>query len=164
MSLRVLKVPLRSVYDMIYSYFIHKLTTTLAKNHSQIVIEDLNVSGLIKNGKLSKAIADSDFYEFRRQLTYKTQLYGSKLIIADRFFPSSKLCPKCGHRKDKLPLSVRVYQCDNDNCDWIADRDMSASLNLLGLAEPKVMPGSKQEPTLFDEAGTRSKTVLSNIV
>ena len=116
--------------------FIHKLTTTLAKNHSQIVIEDLNVSGLIKNGKLSKAIADSGFFEFRRQLTYKTQLYGSKLIIADRFFPSSKLCPQCGHKKDKLPLSVRVYQCDNQNCDWIADRDYSASLNLLGLAEP----------------------------
>ena len=148
----------------IRSDFLHKFTTTLAKNHSQIVIEDLNISGLIKNGKLSKAIADSGFYEFRRQLTYKTELYGSKLIIADRFFPSSKLCPKCGQKKDKLPLSVRVYQCDNHNCDWIADRDYSASLNLLGLAEPDVMPVEKQEPTLFDEAGTRSKTVLSNIV
>ena len=70
------------------------------------------------------------FYEFRRQLTYKTELYGSKLIIADRFFPSSKLCPQCRHKKDKLPLSVRVYQCDNHNCDPIADRDYSASLNL----------------------------------
>ncbi len=142
--------------------FLHKFTTTLAKNHSQIVIENLNISGLIKNCKLSKAIADSGFYEFRRQLTYKTELYGSKLIIADRFFPSSKLCPKCGHKKDKLPLSVRVYQCNQ--CDWIADRDYSASLNLLGLAEPDFTPVEKQEPTLFDEAGTRSKTVLSNIV
>ena len=121
--------------------FIHKLTTKLAKNHSQIVIEDLNVSGLMKNRKLSKAIGDSSFYEFRRQLTYKTELYGSKLIIADRFFPSSKLCPKCGHKKDKLPLSVRVYQCEN--CDWVADRDYSASLNLLGLAEPDVKPVEK---------------------
>ncbi|MDJ0746748.1 MAG: RNA-guided endonuclease TnpB family protein [Xenococcaceae cyanobacterium MO_167.B27] len=106
--------------------FIHKLTTTLAKNHRQIVIEDLNVKGLMKNGKLSKAIADSGFYEFRRQLTYKTELYGSKLVIADRFFSSSKLCPKCGHLKDKLPLPQRVYQFDNHNCDWIADRDYSA--------------------------------------
>ncbi|ELS03568.1 hypothetical protein Xen7305DRAFT_00032920 [Xenococcus sp. PCC 7305] len=57
---------------------------------------------------------------------------------------------------------MRVYRCDS--CDWIADRDYSASLNLLGLAEPDVMPVEKQEPTLFDEAGTRSKTVLSNIV
>ena len=146
----------------IRSDFIHKLTTKLAKNHSQIVIEDLNISGLMKNGKLSKAIADSGFYEFRRQLTYKTELYGSQLIVADRFFASSKLCPKCGQKKDKLPLNIRVYQCDN--CDWIADRDYSASLNLLGLAEPDVMPVEKQEPTLFDEAGTTSKTVLSNIV
>lgn len=122
----------------IRSDFIHKLTTNLAKNHSKIVIEDLNVSGLMKNTKLSKAIADSGFYEFRRQLTYKTELYGSKLIIADRFFPSSKLCPKCGCKKDKLPLSVRVYQCDNHDCDWVADRDYSAAINLLGLAEPEV--------------------------
>ena len=123
--------------------FLHKLTTQLAKNHSEIVIEDLNVSGLMSNGKLAKAIGDSGFYEFRRQLTYKTQLYGSKLIIADRFFPSSKLCPKCGQKKDKLPLSVRVYQCENPDCDWVADRDYSASLNLLGLAEPDVMPVEK---------------------
>ncbi len=147
----------------IRSDFIHKLTTFLAKNHSHIVIENLNISGLLKNGKLSKAIADSGFYEFRRQLTYKTELYGSKLIVADRFFPSSKLCPKCGHKKAQLPLSVsvRVYQCDN--CDWIADRDYSASLNLLGLAEPDVMPVEKQEPTLFDEAGTKNQA-MSNIV
>lgn len=144
----------------IRSDFIHKFTTHLAKNHSQIVIEDLNISGLIKNGKLSKAIADSGFSEFRRQLSYKTELYGSKLIIAERFFASSKLCPKCGHQKDKLPLSVRVYQCDNDNCDWIADRDYSASLNLLGLAEPDVMPVEKQEPTLFDEVGTKDQPKL----
>lgn len=144
----------------IRSDFIHKLTTRLAKNHSQIVIEDLNISGLMKNGKLSKAISNSGFYKFRQQLTYKTKLYGSELIVADRFFPSSKLCPKCGHKKDKLPLNIRVYECDN--CNWIADRDMSASLNLLGLAEPNVMPVEKQEPTLFDEAGTKNKTIMSN--
>ena len=89
------------------------MLTNLAKNHSKIVIENLNVSALMKNGNLSKAIADSRFYEFRRQLTYKTELYGSELIVADRFFPISKLCPKCGHKKDKLPLSLRVYQCEN---------------------------------------------------
>ena len=150
----------------IRSDFLHKLTTRLAKNHSQIVIEDLNISGLIKNGKLSKAIADSGFYEFRRQLLYKTELYGSELIIADRFFASSKLCPKCKHKKDKLPLNVRVYQCDNNNCDWVADRDYSASLSLLGLAEPDVstqvetMPVEKQEPTLFEEAGTKDQSRL----
>lgn len=71
---------------------LHKLTTYLAKNHGEIVIEDLNVSGMLKNSKLAKAIADMGFFEFRRQLEYKCQLYGSKLIIADRFFPSSKTC------------------------------------------------------------------------
>ena len=67
---------------------IHKLTTYLAKNHSQIVIEDLNVSAMLKNGKLAKAIADMGFYEFRRQLEYKCKLYGSELTISDRWFPS----------------------------------------------------------------------------
>ena len=146
----------------IRSDFLHKLTTRLAKNHSQIVIEDLNISGLIKNGKLSKAIADSGFYEFRRQLTYKTLLYGSELIVANRFFASSKLCPKCGYKKDKLPLSMRVYHCDNDNCDWIADRDLSASLNLLGLAKPDVMPVEVKTPKSIDEAGTKNETILNN--
>ncbi len=117
--------------------FIHKLTSRLAKNHSEIVIENLNVAGMIKNKKLAKAIADSGFFEFKRQLTYKTQLYGSELVLADRFFPSSKLCPCCGNKKEQLPLSMRVYDCEN--CDWIADRDYSASLNLLGLVRPDVM-------------------------
>ena len=70
---------------------LHKLTTYLTKNHSQICIEDLNVSGMLANHKLAKSIADMGFFEFRRQLDYKCQLYGSELIIADRFFPSSKL-------------------------------------------------------------------------
>ncbi len=137
--------------------FIHKLTTRLAKNHSEIVIENLNVAGMIKNRKLAKAIADSGFYEFKRQLTYKTQLYGSKLVLADRFFPSSKLCPCCGHKKEQLPLSMRVYDCEN--CDWVADRDYSASLNLLGLVRPDVMPVETKTPKSVDEAGTEVDSI-----
>ena len=149
----------------IRSDFLHKLTTRLAKNHSHCVIEDLCVSGLIRNRKLSKAISDSGWGEFRRQLEYKTVLYGSELIIADRFFASSKLCPKCGHFKDKLPLNVRVYDCDNSSCTWKADRDYSAAvnlLNLLGVANPDVMPVEKQEPTLFDEPGTNNQQERDN--
>ncbi|MEM6404161.1 MAG: zinc ribbon domain-containing protein [Cyanobacteria bacterium P01_D01_bin.116] len=71
--------------------------------------------------------------------------------------------PKCGHKKLELPLSMRVYQCDNHNCDWVADRDYSAAINLLGFAEPEFMSVEKQEPTLFDEAGTK-KQAMSNIV
>ena len=149
----------------IRSDFLHKLTTRLAKNHSHCVIEDLCVSGLIKNRKLSTAIADSGWGEFRRQLEYKSKLYGSELIVAGRFFASSKLCPKCGHKKDKLPLNVRVYRCDNDSCDWVADRDYTAAinlLNLLGVANPDVMPVEKQEPTLFVEAGPNNQQEKEN--
>jgi putative transposase len=73
---------------------IHKLTTYLAKNHSQIIIENLNVQGMMKNRHLSQPLSDSSFSEFRRQLEYKTKWYGSKLIVAPRFFPSSKRCSK----------------------------------------------------------------------
>jgi putative transposase len=107
---------------------LHKLTTYLAKNHDQIVIEDLNVSGMMANHKLAKSIADMGFFEFRRQLDYKCQLYGSELVIADRFFPSSKLCSNCGVKKESLSLEERVYQCDV--CYFVADRDLNASLNL----------------------------------
>jgi len=107
---------------------LHKLTTHLAKNHGKIVIEDLNVSGMLKNTKLAKAIADVGFYEFRRQLTYKCEWYGSELVIVDRFFPSSKLCSNCGSKKDKLELSERTYQCGS--CGVSLSRDFNAALNL----------------------------------
>lgn len=131
--------------------FIHKLTTKLAKNHSKVVIENLNVSGMVQNGKLSKAISDSGFYEFRRQLEYKTQLYGSELVLASRWFPSSKTCFKCQQVKDKLPLSVRVFDCV---CGWCCDRDLNASYNLVRLVQSEFTPVDKKEPTPLIEAGS----------
>ncbi len=107
---------------------LHKLTTYLAKNHSKIVIEDLNVSGMLKNSKLAKAIADMGFYEFRRQLEYKCKLYGSELIIVDRWFPSSKTCSNCGWHNKELTLSDRTFECQQ--CLISIDRDWNASLNL----------------------------------
>ncbi len=107
---------------------LHKLTTYLAKNHSRIGVEDLNVSGMIANHKLSKAITDMGFYEFRRQLTYKCQLYGSQLVIVDRWFPSSKTCSNCGTKKETLTLEQRVFQCGY--CGFEIDRDLNASINL----------------------------------
>ncbi|EKD11714.1 transposase IS605 OrfB family [Arthrospira platensis C1] len=106
---------------------IHKITTFLAKNHSQVVIEDLNVSGMLKNHGLAGSIADASFYEFRRQLGYKAERYGSKLIIADRFYPSSQLCSNCGYRQ-KMPLVRRTFECPN--CGLKIDRDLNASINL----------------------------------
>ena len=107
---------------------LHKLTTYLAKNHSQIVIEDLNVSGMMANHKLAQAIGDMGFYEFRRQLEYKCELYGSELVIADRWFASSKTCSGCGTKKEKLSLSERVFKCNC--CGLKIDRDLNAAINL----------------------------------
>ncbi|NEP79601.1 MAG: IS200/IS605 family element transposase accessory protein TnpB [Okeania sp. SIO3B3] len=107
---------------------LHKLTTYLAKSHSQIVIEDLNVSGMMANHKLAKAVGDMGFYEFRRQLEYKCELYGSELIIVDRWFPSSKTCSRCGTVKESLLLSERVFHCEH--CNFSCDRDLNAALNL----------------------------------
>ncbi|NEN88353.1 MAG: IS200/IS605 family element transposase accessory protein TnpB [Okeania sp. SIO3H1] len=106
---------------------LHKLTSWLAKNHSTIVIEDLNVSGMLKNHKLASAIADCGFYEFKRQLTYKCEWYGSKLVIADRFYPSSQICSNCGHQQ-KMPLNLRTYECSQ--CGFETDRDFNAAVNL----------------------------------
>ncbi len=107
---------------------LHKLTTLLAKNHGTIVIEDLNVSGMLANHKLAKAIADMSFFEFRRQLTYKCELYGSKLVVVDRWFPSSKTCSNCGTKKQTLTLNERVFECGH--CGFKIDRDLNAAINL----------------------------------
>ena len=100
----------------------------MAKNHSQIVIEDHYVSGMMANHKLAKAIADMGFYEFRRQLEYKCELYGSKLTIVDRWFPSSKTCSRCGTVKESLLLSERVFEWEH--CNFSCERDLNAALNL----------------------------------
>ena len=106
---------------------LHKITTWLTKNHSEIIIEDLNISGMLKNHRLASAIADCGFYEFKRQLEYKADWYGSTIIKVDRFYPSSQLCSCCNHRQ-KMPLSKRTFKCGN--CGMEIDRDLNASVNL----------------------------------
>jgi putative transposase len=94
-----LKHPILSFYQSLIIFrrcLLHKLTTDLTKNHSRICLEDLKVSGMMANHKLAKSIADMGFREFRRQLDYKCQLYGSELLVVDRWFPSSKTCSNCG--------------------------------------------------------------------
>ena len=108
---------------------LHKLTSYLTQNHSKILIEDLCVSGMLKNKRISRAIADVGFYEFRRQLKYKCEWYGCELIIAPRFYPSSKRCSGCGHVKKDLELSKRVYVCER--CGLEIDRDLNAAKNLV---------------------------------
>jgi len=107
---------------------LHQTTSEIIKRKpSFICIEDLNVSGMMKNKHLSKAIQQQGFYEFRRQIEYKSARNNIPVIIADRFFPSSKLCSCCGEIKKDLKLSDRIYKCD---CGNIIDRDYQASLNL----------------------------------
>ena len=111
---------------------LHKLTTYLAKNHGTVVIEDLNVSGMMANRKLAKAVQDMGFYEFKRQLSYKSELYSSHVLLADRWFPSSKTCSNCGQKKESLSLSERTFNCGS--CGFTLDRDLNAAINLADLA------------------------------
>lgn len=109
--------------------YIHQVTTEIVKNKpSRIVLEDLNIKGLLKNRHLSKSVSDSKLYEFRRQIEYKSELYGIEVMIADRFYPSSKTCHVCGNVKKDLKLSDRVYRCVE--CGLEVDRDINASINL----------------------------------
>lgn len=108
---------------------IHQATTMLVKTKpAKIVIECLNVLGMLKNRKLSRAISEAGFYEFARQIEYKCKLYGIDFVKADKFFPSSKLCSKCGCKKDNLKLSERTYHCEH--CGNVIDRDLNAAINL----------------------------------
>jgi len=124
---------------------LHKATTALAKAKSVIVVEDLHVAGLVQNRRLARAIADQGWGEFHRQLGYKTGWYGSRLVVAPRFFPSSKRCSGCGKVRAVLPLEVRVFCCQA--CGLVLDRDLNAARNLaqLGHGEGGWVAGSSPE-------------------
>lgn len=107
---------------------IHQATSRLAKTKSAVMLEALNVSGMLKNHHLAQAIADVGLYEFRRQMMYKGEWYGCTVKIADRFYPSSKRCSGCGQVKSSLPLRERDYRCEC--CGRVIDRDLNAALNL----------------------------------
>lgn len=108
--------------------YLHQTSAKIVKREpSFICIEDLNVSGMMKNKHLSKAVQQQGFYEFRRQIEYKSVWNNIPVVIADRFFPSSKLCSCCGNVKKDLKLSDRIYKCE---CGNVIDRDYQAALNL----------------------------------
>ena len=108
--------------------YLHQTTTEIVKTKpSFIVLEDLNVKGMMKNKHLSKSVQQQCFGEFRRQIEYKSAWNNIQVIIADRFFPSSKLCSYCGNIKKDLKLSDRIYRCE---CGNVIDRDYQAALNL----------------------------------
>ncbi|TVZ02369.1 transposase [Trebonia kvetii] len=114
--------------------FLHRTSARLVRDHDVIVIEDLNVSGMVRNRSLAKAISDCGWGEFRRQLEYKAARAGRQLIVIDRFYPSSKTCSACGHLLAELSLSARAWVCPS--CGTRHDRDVNAAKNILaaGLA------------------------------
>jgi putative transposase len=118
---------------------LHKLTTDLATQHHTIVVEQLNLSGLVRNRRLARVLSDARLAELRRQLTYKTTWYGSRLIVADPFYPSSKTCSGCGWVKAKLTLAERTFSCEA--CGRRLDRDLNAARNLAKLAHHVAQSG-----------------------
>jgi len=148
---------------------LHQATSLLAKTRSAVVLEDLNVGGMMKDHRLAQAIADVGLYEFRRQMSYKGEWYGCEVLFADRFYPSSKRCSRCGNVKAELDLSERVYECDI--CHLILDRDLNAALNLerwttassagIDACGEGVRPG---RPAVLDEAGTEPQSTACRFV
>jgi putative transposase len=110
---------------------LHHLTSVLAQTYGTVVVERLNVAGMLRNRRLARRIADTGWGELRRQLAYKTAWAGGTLLEADTFYPSSKTCSGCGHVKAKLPLSERTYRCER--CGLVLDRDENAARNLAAL-------------------------------
>jgi putative transposase len=137
---------------------LHKLTTTLATQHGTVVIEHLNLAGMVRNRHLARALADAGLAELRRQLTYKTTWYGSRLLVADRFYPSSKMCSACGWVKAKLTLVERIFTCEA--CGLQLDRDLNAARNLAKLAQHVAQSGWETQ----NARGADQKTQLAGRV
>ncbi len=125
---------------------LHQLWSSLARTKSVIVLEDLHVRGMQRNKHLALSISDASMGELRRQLSYKSDWYGSTLVVADRFYPSSKLCSGCGVIKETLRLSERTFDCEV--CGLSLDRDENAAINLrrLGLSAAG-LPVDRREVT-----------------
>lgn len=132
-DIRLIDRKLKNIRDT----YIHTVTMNIVKTKPYaIVIEDLNVSGMMKNKHLSKAIQQQELHKFRQYITYKSQFYGVDLIVADRFYPSSKKCSKCGAVRKYLSLSERTYVCPE--CGHTIDRDLNAAVNLKNYGKERV--------------------------
>ena len=123
---------------------LQKLTTVLVRNFDAIVIEDLNLKGMVKNHRLAGAISDTAIGRMFQMLEYKSGWKGTRVIKVDRFYPSSKTCSCCGNVKKELKLSERIYRCEK--CGMVLDRDYNASLNLLNWAHEKMGVGHSFKP------------------
>ena len=125
--------------------FHHKLSTRIINENQVIVLENLNVSGMVKNRKLARAISQQGWYQFLTFLKYKATMYGRELVQVDRFYPSSKTCSSCGVIQASLPLHIREWTCDS--CGTIHDRDINAAKNLMALGTSVTAFGGDVRPT-----------------
>jgi putative transposase len=108
-------------------HFLHAVSTQLVKTHDRLVIEDLNVAGMVRNRRLARAISDAGWSELARQMRYKASWIGGEVALADRWYPSSQICSRCNARGHRLSLDDRVFTC---GCGYSADRDLNAAVNL----------------------------------
>ena len=121
---------------------LHGITTELARGYTSVTIEDLNVAGMLQLRSLARHISDAAFGAFRAQLEYKARWYGTQVVVADRWFPSSKTCSGCGAVNADLTLADRVYDCGA--CGLVIDRDTNAAVNLARYSQP--LPKAAQLP------------------
>ncbi|WP_375686053.1 RNA-guided endonuclease InsQ/TnpB family protein [Bartonella sp. AP65SXKL] len=143
---------------------LHKITTDLIQRFGTFCLEDLHVKGLLKNKHLSRALADQSFFEFRRQLEYKAARYGRQIVIADRWYASSKICHHCGCKIEQLPLSIREWRCSH--CGTHHDRDINAAINLKNLAVSSTVSacgeeGSGQCPVTLVKPASKKQEINS---
>jgi len=132
---------------------LHKLTSRLVTEHDTIVIEDLHVAGMVRNRHLARAISGLGMAELRRQIEYKAADAGVRIVVADRWYPSSKTCSACGAVRAKLTLAERVFTCES--CGTSLDRDLNAARNLAALASKASQARTENEPS-----GNARKTAL----
>jgi len=142
--------------------YLHQVSHFATTRYTTVVLEDLNVSGMVKNRRLAKAVSNMGFYTFRTMVENKAKMTDTKVVFADRFYPSSKLCSNCGHKKDILKLSERVYKCES--CGFEKDRDLNAAINLekLGTCCPDVKPAETDSLELSMKQETLSSS-LNNL-
>jgi putative transposase len=138
--------------------FLHQLSTRIIRENQTVVLEDLNVSGMLKNKQLARSIADAGWRQFRTLLEAKAQMYGRQLVVINRWLPTSQVCSTCGQHDGKKELSIRQWQCPS--CGAVHDRDVNAAQNILaaGLAESQNGRGAAHKSTALVAAGWEAPT------